>query len=184
MNMKKLTICITGGISAYKTASLVSALKKYDTDVKVLMTKNATQFITPLTLETLSKNTVAIDMFEESNADYVGHIEYSQNTDLIVVVPATANIIGKAANGIADDLVSSTIIAATAPILFVPAMNVHMYENKIVQNNMEKLKSFGYHFLEPESGLLACGDVGKGKLPGTKTIIDEIKKFIDLGDMI
>ena len=174
----KITICVCGGISAYKSASIISALKKYkDIDIKVIMTKNATEFITPLTLETLSKNTVAIDMFSESNADYVGHIEYAQHTDLILVVPATANIIGKTANGIADDMVTSTIIAATAPVIFVPAMNEKMYLNKIVQANISKLKSYDYIFIEPEQGLLACGDVGIGKLPQTKTIIEEVLKY-------
>lgn len=176
--MKKITIGVCGGIAAYKAASLISALKKYDLDIKVIMTKSATQFITPLTLETLSKNKVVTDMFEESNADFVGHIEYGQNTDLLVIVPATANVIGKSANGIADDMLTSTIIASTAPTLFIPAMNVHMYENKIVQDNIKKLKDYGYYFLEPDSGLLACGYEGKGKLPGTKTIMDEINRFL------
>ena len=176
--MKKITICVCGGIAAYKIASLVSALSKYNLDIQIIMTKNATEFITPLTLETLSKNKVVVDMFNESNAEYVGHIEYGQNTDLLVIAPATANIIGKTANGIADDMVSSTIIAATAPVLYVPAMNVKMYENKIVQNNIKKLKEYGYYFLEPDTGMLACGYEGKGKLPKTETIIDKINDFI------
>ena len=176
--MKKITICVCGGIAAYKIASLVSALSKYNLDIQVIMTKNATEFITPLTLETLSKNKVVVDMFNESNAEYVGHIEYGQNTDLLVIAPATANIIGKTANGIADDMVSSTIIAATAPVLYVPAMNVKMYENKIVQNNIKKLKEYGYYFLEPDTGMLACGYEGKGKLPKIETIIDKINDFI------
>lgn len=176
--MKKITICVCGGIAAYKIASLVSALSKYNLDIQVIMTKNATEFITPLTLETLSKNKVVVDMFNESNAEYVGHIEYGQNTDLLVIAPATANIIGKTANGIADDMVSSTIIAATAPVLYVPAMNVKMYENKIVQNNIKKLKECGYYFLEPDTGMLACGYEGKGKLPKIETIIDKINDFI------
>lgn len=180
INMKKITICICGGIASYKSASLVSALKKYDIDIKVLMTKNATQFITPLTLETLSKNKVTIDMFNEDNYEYVGHIEYGQNTDLLVVVPATANIIGKTANGIADDMVSSTIIAATAPILYVPSMNTKMYENKIVQDNIKKLKDYGYKFVEPDTGMLACGYEGKGKMPNTKRIIEEIDNIINI----
>ena len=144
------------------------------------MTKNATEFITPLTLETLSKNKVAVDMFGEDNFEYVGHIEYGQNTDLIAVVPATANIIGKTANGIADDMVSSTIIAATAPVLYVPSMNTRMYENKIVQDNIKKLKSYDYKFVEPETGILACGYEGKGKMPNTKKIIEEINNIINI----
>lgn len=179
MKNKKITIGICGGIAAYKVASLVSLLKKQENvDVKIIMTKHATNFITPLTLETLSKNKVVIDMFEEENYDYVGHIEYGQNTDLLVIVPATANILGKTANGIADDMLSSTIIASTKPILFVPAMNEHMYLNKIVQNNIQKLKDYGYMFLEPDSGLLACGVNGTGKLPSTKSIFNKIEEIL------
>lgn len=175
----KITIGVCGGISAYKVASVISALKKNENiEIQVIMTKNATKFITPLTLEVLSKNKVVIDMFEEDNSDYVGHIEYAQNTDLVVIVPASANVIGKVANGIADDMLTSTIIASNKPILFVPAMNSYMYLNKIVQNNIEKLKDYGYLFLEPESGMLACGDEGIGKLPNTKKIVDEILSIL------
>lgn len=175
----KITIGICGGISAYKVASLVSALKKQDDiNIQVIMTKNATNFITPLTLETLSKNKVVVDMFEENNDEYVGHIEYGQNVDLLVIVPATANIIGKVANGIADDMLSSTIIAATSNVLFIPAMNEHMYLNKIVQNNMKKLKEYGYDFLEPEVGKLACGTSGIGKLPNTRVIVEKINAML------
>ena len=119
-----------------------------------------------------------LDMFEEENYNYIGHIEYGQHADMIVVAPATANIIGKVSSGIADDMLSSTIIASTKPVLFVPAMNEHMYLNKIVQNNMEKLKSYGYLFLEPEVGMLACGTSGIGKLPNTKVIFDKIKEVL------
>lgn len=175
----KITIGVCGGISAYKVASIVSALKKNENiEIQVIMTKNATNFITPLTLETLSKNKVVIDMFEENNYEYVGHIEYAQNTDLLVIVPASANIIGKIANGIADDMLTSTVIASNKPVLFVPAMNSKMYLNKIVQNNIEKLKNYGYLFLNPESGMLACGDEGIGKLPNTKKIVEEIYKIL------
>lgn len=179
MENKKITIGICGGIASYKIASLVSMLKKQkNIDIQVIMTKNATNFITPLTFETLSKNKVVVDMFEENNYDYVGHIEYSQNTDILVIAPATANILGKVANGIADDMLSSTIIASTKPVLFIPAMNEHMYLNKIVQNNIKKLKEYGYLFLEPDSGMLACGVEGIGKLPDTKSIFDTIQKIL------
>lgn len=177
--MKKITIGISGGIACYKTASLISALKKYDLDIKVIMTENATKFITPLTFETLSKNKVVVNMFEENNDKYVGHIEYGQNTDLLIIVPATANIIGKIANGIADDMLTSTIIASTSKILIIPSMNTHMYENKIVQDNIKKLKDYGYLFIEPTEGMLACGYEGKGKLPDTKTLVDEINKILN-----
>lgn len=180
MKNKKITIGICGGIAAYKVASLVSLLKKQENiDIQIIMTKAATNFITPLTLETLSKNKVVIDMFEENNNEYVGHIKYGQDTDLLVIVPASANIIGKTANGIADDMLTSTIIAATSPILYIPAMNEHMYLNKIVQNNIKKLKSYGYLFLEPDTGQLACGVSGIGKLPNTKTIFNKIEQILE-----
>ena len=173
----KITIGVTGSISAYKSASLVSALSK-EHEVNVIMTKNATNFITPLTLETLSKNKVMIDEFENSNPKFVEHIEYGQNVDLLVIVPATANIIGKIANGIADDLLSSTVLAATCDVLICPAMNEKMYLNKIVQDNIKKLKSYNYIILEPTSGQLACGVTGIGKLPDTKTIINKINEIL------
>lgn len=171
---KKIVVGVTGGIAAYKAISLVNVLTKEGADVQVIMTKHATAFITPLTFQTLSKNKVVVDMFEEENSDYVGHIHFGQDVDLIVVAPATANIIGKTANGIADDMLSSTIIAATAPILFAPAMNEYMYKNKIVQNNISKLKDYGYNFIEPQTGHLACGTEGVGKLADTKTIVNAI----------
>lgn len=173
----KITIGISGSISAYKSASIVNNLSK-EHDVHVIMTKNATNFITPLTLETLSKNKVLLDEFKDTNPKFVEHIEYGQNVDLLVIVPASANIIGKIANGIADDLLSSTIIAATCPILICPAMNDKMYLNKIVQNNLDKLKSYGYIVLEPSIGKLACGSEGIGKLPKTNEILNKIKEII------
>lgn len=175
---KKIVIGVSGGIACYKVCSLISLLKKEGAIVKVIMTNNATKFITPLTLETLSKNKVVIDMFSEDNFNYVGHIEYGQNVDLIVVVPATANILGKVANGIADDMLSSTIIASSKPVLFIPAMNEHMYLNKIVQNNIKKLKEYNYLFLEPESGVLACGVKGVGRLPNTKSMFTKINEIL------
>lgn len=176
----KITIGICGGIAAYKVASLVSALKKNkDIEIQVIMTKSATQFITPLTLEVLSKNKVVVDMFEENNDEYVGHIEYGQNVDLMIIVPTTANMIGKVANGIADDMLSSTIIASTSKVLFVPSMNEHMYLNKIVQNNITKLQSYGYEFLTPIVGELACGTNGIGKMPKTKDIVEKIYSLLN-----
>lgn len=175
---KKITLCVCGGIASYKTASLVSALTKLGANVQVIMTKNATEFITPLTLQTLSKNKVITDMFVESNPEYVGHIHFSQDIDIVMVVPATANILGKVANGIADDMVASTIIAATAKVVFAPAMNEYMYKNKIVQNNIQKLKDYGYDFIEPTTGHLACGTSGIGKLPDTKSIVNYIDNIL------
>lgn len=172
----KILVCITGGIAVYKTASLVSYLSK-NNEVKVMMTQNACEFVTPLTFQTLSKQKVIIDTFLEENPQYINHIHYAQDYDLIVVAPATANTIGKVANGIADNVVTSTIIASNKPILFVPSMNTIMYENKIVQNNIEKLKSYGYYVLEPDDGVLACGITGKGKFPKTNKIVEEIEKI-------
>ena len=174
---KRITVGVTGGISAYKAASLVSYLAK-EHEVHVIMTKNATNFITPLTLETLSKHKVMVDEFEYFNYETIEHIEFGQNTDLIVIAPATANIIGKIANGIADDLLSSTVIAATAPVLICPAMNEKMYLNRIVQDNIKKLKDYGFFILEPASGALACGVEGIGKLPNTKTIVERITHIL------
>lgn len=177
--MKKITIGISGGIAAYKVASLVSYLKKFDVEIHVIMTNNATKFITPLTLETLSKNKVLVDEFDYDLSRFIPHIELSQNTDLFVVVPATANIIGKIANGIADDLLSSSIVACNKKVLIIPAMNTHMYENKIVQDNLKKLKKYNYEILEPISKQLACGEIGKGALPDIKDIANKINELIN-----
>lgn len=176
---KKITLCVCGGIAAYKAASVVSQLIKKGAEVQVIMTKHAAEFVTPLTLQTLSKKKVIIDMFDEMNPDYVGHIHFGQDYDLLVVLPATANVIGKAANGIADDMVTSTIIAATVPVVFAPAMNEYMYKNIIVQNNIQKLKDYGYLFIEPATGHLACGTEGVGKLPDTKTLVNYIDNILE-----
>lgn len=173
----KITLLVCGGIAAYKVASLTSYLSK-EHEVHIIMTKNATNFITPLTLSTLSKHKVIIDEFKEFNYEKIDHIEYGQNTDILVVVPATANIIGKIANGIADDLVSSTIIASNKPVLICPAMNDKMFLNPIVQNNITKLKNYNYIILDPEKGHLACGTESIGKLPNNKTIIEKIETIL------
>ena len=173
-----VVIGITGSIAAYKACSVVSYLKSEGAIVNVIMTKNATKFISPITLETLSKNSVLIDMFENDDYKEVKHISLAKKADIFLIVPATANIIGKVSNGIADDMLSTTIMATRCPIVFAPAMNVNMYENKIVQDNIKRLKEYGYIFIEPEEGVLACGDIAKGKLPKTKMIIDELKKVL------
>lgn len=174
-----IVIGITGSIAAYKACSVVSYLKSEGANVDVIMTQNATQFITPHTLETLSKNSVLLDMFENDDCKEVKHISLAKKADVFLIVPATANIIGKVSNGIADDMLSTTIMATRCPIVFAPAMNVNMYENKIVQDNIKRLKEYGYIFIEPEKGVLACGDIAKGKLPKTKIIIDELKKVLE-----
>ena len=171
-----IVIGVTGGISAYKACGLVSYLKSEGANVDVIMTKSATGFITPLTLETLSGNKVIIDMFACPDYRDVHHISLATKADLFLIVPATANIIGKVANGIADDMLSTTIMATRSPVVFAPAMNVNMYENPIVQNNIEKLKEYGYMFIEPSIGHLACGVTAKGKLPKTEEIVKYLRK--------
>ena len=172
-----IVIGITGGIAAYKACGIINYLKKEGANVNVIMTKNACNFITPLTIETLSKNKVVIDMFDLPDYRDVKHISLANN-DLILVVPATANIIGKIANGIADDMLSTTIMATKSTVIFAPAMNNGMYENPIVQANIEKLKSYGYKFIEPVYGNLACGVSAKGKLANNEDIIDYVKVLV------
>ena len=173
-----IVIGITGGIAAYKACGIVSYLKSQGANVDVIMTKNATEFITPLTLETLSGNKVVTDMFQRPDYMEVEHISLANKADLFLIVPATANIIGKVANGIADDMLSTTIMATDAPVIFAPAMNNKMYANPIVRDNITKLESYGYKFIEPSIGHLACGYDGRGKLPKSEEIIDYVKKLI------
>lgn len=185
MNRKCVVLGVTGGIAAYKALDIVSALVKKDIDVKVIMTKAATEFVTPLSFQSLSKNQVIVDMFEEPKSWEIQHISLAHSADLMLIAPATANIIGKVANGIADDMLSTTIMATKAPVIFALAMNTNMYENKIVQHNIEKLKKFNYEFIEPDSGRLACGDIGKGKLAKADLITNMIlTKLYDKKDMV
>lgn len=167
-----IVVGITGGIASYKACGIVSYLKQQGANVDVIMTKNACQFITPLTLETLSKNKVIIDMFQRPDYIDVKHITLEKKADLFLIVPATANIIGKVANGIADDMLSTTILATKSPVIFSPAMNNVIYENPIVKDNLKKLKSYGYKIIEPSIGHLACGYEAKGKLPKNEKIIE------------
>ena len=176
LNNKNIVVCVCGGIAAYKVVDVVSKLKKENANVFVVMSETATEFVTPLTFQSISSNLVTTSLTDNmGNAD-INHISLAQNADLFVVAPATANIIGKVASGIADDIVSTSIITTKARVLMVPAMNTAMYENPIVQNNIEKLKSFGYKFLEPEVGTMAMkGEkAGAGRLPKPKNIIDSI----------
>lgn len=179
MMSKTVGIGITGGIASYKIADLVSKLKKDDIDVIVMMTEGATRFITPLTLKTLSGREVATDLWSESMEHKVQHIEIAEQLDLLVIAPATANFLAKMAHGIADDLLSTVVVANTAPVLVVPSMNTNMYKNPIVQDNIKSLQSYGYIFLEPDSGLLACGVEGKGRLPEVEDIYKEIIKLLN-----
>ena len=175
---KNIVIGMTGGIACYKVCEIISYLVREGASVDVVMTKNATEFITPLTLETLSKRKVVIDMFEKKERMEVEHISLARKADLMVVVPATANIIGKVANGIADDMLSTTIMATTARVVFAPAMNNQMYNNPIVQSNISKLMSYGYEFISPIEGNLACGYKAIGKLAKKDTIIDKISDLL------
>ncbi len=172
---KCVVIGVTGGIAVYKALDVISALRKKDVEVHVIMTESASKFVNPLTFQSISQNMVVTDMFAEPKAWEIQHISLAQKADLMLIAPATANIIGKVANGISDDMLSTTIMAASkAKVIFAPAMNTNMYQNKIVQNNIEKLKDFGYEFIEPASGRLACGDVGVGKLADVNTIVERV----------
>lgn len=171
---KTIVIGVSGGIAVYKVCDLVSKLKKLNADVHVIMTKSATEFVAPLTFESLSSQPVIVDMFAKIVKWDIEHIALAKAADLFLVAPATANIIGKIANGIADDMLSTTIMATKAPKIIAPAMNTNMYENPIVQDNIKKLKNYGYKFIKPDSGRLACGDLGIGKLANVDTIIESI----------
>ncbi|REK76389.1 bifunctional phosphopantothenoylcysteine decarboxylase/phosphopantothenate--cysteine ligase CoaBC [Paenibacillus paeoniae] len=168
---KTIILGITGGIAAYKGAALCSKLVQAGATVHVMMTKSATEFITPLTLQTLSRNPVHIDTFDERNPEVVTHIHLADHADLIVIAPATANFMAKMANGHGDDMLSTTLLAATCPIVIAPAMNVHMYEHPAVVDNMERLAARGAMFVEPGTGQLACGYVAKGRLAEPEDIV-------------
>ena len=172
---KTILIGVTGGISIYKTLDVISALNKLGANVKVMMTESATEFVSPLTFEAMSRNPVYPSLFDKKNAWKIPHISLSKEADLIAIIPATANIIGKIANGIADDMVTSTVVAATSPVMIAPAMNTNMYHNPITQKNIEALKDLGYLFITPASGTLACGDIGDGKLASVEAIVEAIK---------
>lgn len=175
---KTVVLGVTGGIAAYKGLDIVSKLRKKDINVHVIMTKSATEFVTPLSFQALSQNYVVTDMFDEPKTIEIEHISLAQKADLFLIAPATANIIGKLANGIADDMLSTTVMATNAPVLIAPAMNTNMYNNPILQRNIGLLKSYGYHFIDTDEGRLACGDIGKGKLADTDKILDIIEMFL------
>lgn len=173
---KSIILGVTSSIAVYRAAELARTLTKAGYDVNVIMSENATEFITPLTFERLTNNKCIVDTFERTVKFEVEHIALAKKADLAIIAPATANIIGKIANGIADDMLSTTIMACKCPIYIAPAMNTNMYENNIVQSNISKLKDFGYKFIEPQSGLLACGDTGKGKMEEPSKIAEYIYK--------
>ena len=178
LNGKCVVLGVTGSIAAYKTANLASMLVKLNCDVHVIMTQNAANFITPVTFETITRNKCLIDTFDRNFQFHVAHVSLAQKADLFMIAPASANIVGKIANGIADDMLSTTVMATKAPCFIAPAMNTNMYDNPIVQSNINKLKQFGYHIIEPDCGFLACRDIGKGKLPPESTLLDYILKEI------
>lgn len=174
--MKHVLLGVTGSIAAYKAADLANQLTKYGCEVDVIMTESAMKFITPLTFQSLTKRKVYTDMFEEIVPSEIKHISLAKRADVCIIAPATANIIGKLAGGIADDFLSTVIMAAKdKPILLAPAMNTKMYENPIVQDNIEKLQRFGYGFIEPKEALLACGDLGKGAMADVSAILEAVK---------
>lgn len=175
---KTVVLGITGSIAAYKTAYLASALKKLHADVHVIMTKNACEFITPLTFETLTGNKCMVDTFDRNFKFDVTHISIAKAADLIMVAPASANVIAKLAHGIADDMLTTTVLASGAAKLVSPAMNTGMYRNQITQDNLEILRKYGFEIIEPATGLLACNDVGEGKMPEPEVLLQHILKHL------
>ncbi|MBJ8026675.1 bifunctional phosphopantothenoylcysteine decarboxylase/phosphopantothenate--cysteine ligase CoaBC [Bacillus cereus group sp. N21] len=173
---KKILLCVTGGIAVFKAAALTSKLTQAGALVKVMMSESAMKFVTPLTFQALSRHDVYTDTFDEKDSAVIAHIDLADWADVVLIAPATANCIGKLANGIADDMITTTLLATIAPVWIAPAMNVHMYENKIVQKNMMTLKALGYTFVEPGEGFLACGYVAKGRLEEPETIIARLQE--------
>jgi phosphopantothenoylcysteine decarboxylase/phosphopantothenate--cysteine ligase len=183
---KRLTVVlgVTGGIACYKAVELVRLLTKDDFLVQVIMTRGAMEFVTPLTFQAVSGRPVATETFNLTQESEIGHINLADCADLLVIAPATANVIGKIAAGIADDLLTTVLMATQAPVLIAPAMNVHMYENPILQENLRKLRRVGYHIMEPAEGYLACGYEGKGRLQEPEKILQEIWRLIKKKDLV
>ena len=179
LNEKKILLGVTGGIAAFKAVEVASGLKKLGADVRVVMTQSATEFVTPRTFQEITKNPVAFKMFDNFSNFEGNHIELANFADLILIAPATANFIAKVAHGLADDLLSTTILATQAPMIFAPAMNTVMFENPATQSNLQILKSRGINIIEPATGLLACGTVGKGRLPEPAELCAEVVRFFE-----
>lgn len=175
---KTVLLGVTGSIAAYKIASLASALRKLDADVHVLMTRNATNFINPITFETLTGNKCLVDTFDRNFQFQVEHVSIAKKADVVMLAPATANVIGKLAHGIADDMLTTTLMACKCPVYVSPAMNTNMYENPVLQDNLNTLQRYGYHIIDPANGYLACGDTGAGKMPEPEVLMDYILKEI------
>jgi phosphopantothenoylcysteine decarboxylase / phosphopantothenate---cysteine ligase len=174
---KNILLCVTGGIAVYKAAALTSKLTQAGANVKVIMSESACKFVTPLTFQALSRNEVYVDTFDEKDPAVIAHINLADWADLVVIAPATANIIGKLANGIADNMIVTTLLATNAPVWIAPAMNVHMYQHPAVLKNIRTLTEYGYRFIEPQEGFLACGYVGKGRLEEPETILALIEDY-------
>ena len=179
LSNKTIIVGVTGGIAAYKACDVVSKLKKLNANIHVIMTESACEFVQPMTFQTLSNNFVINDMFKEPKTWEVEHIELAKKADAFLIVPATANFIGKLAAGIADDMLTTTVMATRAPVIIAPAMNTNMYTNRIVQANMDKLGDLGYRFIDPALGRLACGDIGAGKLADVDDILAFIVDFFE-----
>ncbi len=175
---KNIILAVTGSIAAYKIAYLASMLKKLEADVTVLMTENAVNFINPITFETLTGNKCLIDTFDRNFEYNVEHVSLAKRTDVVLVAPATANVIGKLANGIADDMLTTTVMACECKKIVAPAMNTHMYHNPIVQDNIKKLQHYGMEVVMPDTGYLACGDIGEGKMPSEHILLEYILKEV------
>lgn len=175
---KHIVLAVTGSIAAYKIANLASMLKKMHANITVMMTQNATNFITPITFETLTGTKCLIDTFDRNFQYSVEHVSIAKSADVVLIAPATANVIGKLANGIADDMLTTTVMACSCKKIISPAMNTHMFENPIVQDNLEKLKRFDYEVIEPAVGYLACGDTGAGKMPSEEVLLEYILKEV------
>jgi phosphopantothenoylcysteine decarboxylase / phosphopantothenate---cysteine ligase len=182
MQGKRILLCVSGGIAVYKAAALTSKLVQGGAEVKVIMTESARKFVAPLTFQALSRHDVYWDTFDEKDSSKIAHIDLADWADLVLVAPATANIIGKLANGIADDMITTTILATTAQVWIAPAMNVHMYDHPAVKRNIETLFGFGYQFVEPSEGYLACGYIGKGRLEEPEKVVELVDLFFQERD--
>ena len=174
---KKILLCVTGGIAVYKAAALTSKLVQAGAHVKVILSESAQKFVAPLTFQALARNEVYVDTFDEKNPHVIAHIDLADWADLILLAPATANTIGKIASGIADNMITTVLLAATSPVWIAPAMNVHMYDHPAVKKNLSILAEFGYQFIEPSEGYLACGYVGKGRLEEPEKIVELVQQF-------
>ncbi|MCY8493993.1 bifunctional phosphopantothenoylcysteine decarboxylase/phosphopantothenate--cysteine ligase CoaBC [Bacillus inaquosorum] len=177
LNNRNVLLCVSGGIAVYKACALTSKLVQAGANVKVIMTESACRFVSPLTFQALSRHEVYTDTFKEQNPSVISHIDAADWADLVIVAPATANVIGKLANGIADDMLTTTLLAATAPVWIAPAMNVHMYDHPAVKRNISVLYQDGFRFIEPSEGYLACGYVGKGRLEEPENIVKLAEKY-------